>query len=106
MEELTNNAQIFLDGDNSRTTFTLYKNFSAQNHAISSDEDLRLHFTQALSRPVGDGKVYQENDDSYRVSINNGKGYLVYKIPAVSDNPNSAVIFHYHWNYNLDGSHV
>jgi hypothetical protein len=96
MKLLTNSAQVYLG--NVRKTYKLYKDGSAENHKISDDESLKLALIQALNGK--DDTKQAQPGNVFRVKINNGKGYLVYKLGV--DGPNSASIFHYHWNYNLD----
>ena len=100
-------STIFLNG-NARVTFGLYKALSAHNHSASDDTTLRKTLIMALNAPLS-AKQSQE-DSCFRYPINNGKGYLVYKLGVVRAGPaagggvvaNSAGILHYHWNYNLD----
>ncbi|MBE8232841.1 MAG: hypothetical protein HAW67_03840 [Endozoicomonadaceae bacterium] len=94
---LTNEAQIYLNGGSNRETYTLYKSGSAENHRSSDDQTLKQALIQALSSPL-ENKEDQDNG-VYRVRINDGHGYLVYK---VIPKDKKATIFHYHWNYNLD----
>jgi hypothetical protein len=79
-----------------RVEFTLYKTGSAENHKASDDTTLKTELIRALNS----SKKESQGGGVYRVKINDGKGYVVYKTPL--DVPNSAAIFHYHWNYNLD----
>lgn len=98
---LTNSATVYLDGSNVRQTFSLYKTSSAQNHRSSDDQSLKFELIKALNAPFGANKIDQ-GDGVVRFKINNGNGYLVYKRPAITEDPTSAAIFHYHWNYTLD----
>ena len=91
------NGQVYVN--NVRATFTLYKAGSAEKHATSDDTTLKTELIKALNLP--DGQKEAQGNGEYRVRINGGKGYLVYRTP-VGGIPNSAVIFHYHWNYHLD----
>jgi hypothetical protein len=94
---LSDSAQVYVG--NERRTFKLYKAGSAENHAASDDATLRQALIQALNAPTGSGKIDQ-GGGVFRVKINDGIGYLVYKLGV--DGADSAAIFHYHWNYNLD----
>lgn len=96
---LTNSAPIYLNGSPTRTTFKLYKTSSAQNHKTADDTTLKQALMAALSKPIGPDKTQQE-PNVFRVKINSGIGYLVYKLGVAG--PDSAAIFHYHWNYTLD----
>jgi putative component of toxin-antitoxin plasmid stabilization module len=87
--------------NNKRETFTLYADESATKHSGADNERLRLELQKALNAPDS-AKVEQEKG-VFRVKINQGKGYLVYKT-NLNDVPNTAMIFHYHENYFLDGS--
>lgn len=98
MELLTNAAQIYLNGSDNRETYILYKNDSAENHATADDQTLKSALIRALSQNINNDKV-EQTPGVFRVQINNGHGYLVY---SVDSNAREAVIFHYHWNYNLD----
>jgi hypothetical protein len=103
MQLLTSTAQIYLDGGNVRTTYALYKTSSAENHATADDQTLKTALISAMCAAVGGNKTDQ-GGGVFRVRINGGLGYLVYRTPA---NPGAgagltAAIFHYHWNYNLD----
>jgi len=82
-----------------RVTFTLYKAGSAENHATSDDTTLKRALIKALNLPGA--QQQHQGDGVYRVRINDGNGYLVYRTP-IDAVPNTAVIFHYHWNYQLD----
>jgi hypothetical protein len=82
-----------------RQTFTLYKAGSAEKHAASDDITLKAELIKALNLPAA--KKEDQGGGVYRVRINQGKGYLVFLTP-VGGVPNSASIFHYHWNYHLD----
>lgn len=101
MDLLTATATIYLDGGAARQTYSLYKDGSAQRHASADDTTLRTALISALSAPLSANKTAQGNG-VYRVRINSGNGYLVYKTPCVPNVPRSASIFHYHWNYHLD----
>jgi hypothetical protein len=98
---LTDTAIVFLDGARDRRTFSLYKTSSAEKHGIATDPILKSALISAPTAPVSSTKVQQE-PGVYRVKINDGLGYLVYKLGVEPGNPNSAAIFHYHWNYHLD----
>jgi putative component of toxin-antitoxin plasmid stabilization module len=98
MELLTNTAQVYLNGSDVRETYTLYKSSSAQNHATADDQTLKTALIRALSQVISADKVEQD-PGVFRVKINSGNGYLVYRVDATAC---EAVIFHYHWNYNLD----
>lgn len=90
-------GQVYVN--NVRATFTFYKAGSAEKHATSDDTTLRTELIKALNLPAA--KKEDQGGGVYRVRINEGKGYLVYRTP-VGGVPNSASIFHYHWNYHLD----
>jgi len=96
MQLLTDNAPVFINGV--RKTFKLYKAGSAENHRLSDDEELRSQLQRALNLPPE--KKENQGNGVFRVRINEGEGYLVYKLGV--DGPDSAAIFHYHWNYKLD----
>lgn len=78
--------------------WTLYKTGSAENHRTSDDTTLRTELIKALNAPAS--RKEAQGNGVYRLKINDGKGYIVYKEPV--NGPNSAAIFHYHWNYHLD----
>jgi hypothetical protein len=101
MKLLSDGAPVFLDGSSTRRSFRLYKTGSAENHATSDDVTLKQALMQAMSAPVGPNKNEQERG-VFRVKINSGLGYLVYKLGVDTNVTDSAAIFHYHWNYNLD----
>ena len=90
-------GQVYLN--NKRETFTLYKASSAENHKTSDDATLKQELLKALNLP--DNKKEAQEANVFRVRINERKGYLVYKV-NVDGTPNSACIFHFHWNYHLD----
>ena len=75
--------------------YQLYKSGSAENHAASDDVTLRTELIRALN--MDESKKQDQGGGVWRVRINDGHGYLVYKVVGVD-----ATIFHYHWNYNLD----
>jgi hypothetical protein len=89
----------FVYVNNVKQTFTLYKTGSAEKHKTSDDVTLKTELIKALNAP--DSKKQDQGGGVVRYKINDGKGYLVYKSP-VNNLPNTAAIFHYHWNYNLD----
>jgi hypothetical protein len=80
-------------------TYQLFKTGSAQKHATSDDTTLRTELIKALN--LDEAKKEKQGGGVYRVKINDGKGYMVYKAP-LGDVPKTAAIFHYHWNYHLD----
>lgn len=82
-----------------KLTYTIYKTGSAEKHSSSDDETLRSSLQRALN--AKDSAKENQGGGVYRFKINDGKGYLVYKI-NLNGVPNTAAIFHYHWNYNLD----
>jgi putative component of toxin-antitoxin plasmid stabilization module len=88
---------VYVNGK--REQFTLYKADSAGKHATSDEITLKQEFIKALNLP--ESSKEPQGDGVYRVRINGGKGYLVYRTP-LNDVPNSAVMFHFHWNYHLD----
>jgi hypothetical protein len=90
-------AQIYVGGK--FVTFTLYKAGSAENHRTADDLTLKTALTKALN--ARDYEKEAQGGGVFRYRINNGQGYLVYRTPAGID-PNSACVFHYHWNYHLD----
>ncbi len=94
MKLLTDSAKVFVDG--SFKTFKLYKAGSAEKHATSDDVTLKTELIKALNATVKEN----QGGGVFRVKINGGKGYVVYKTGV--DGPNSAAIFHYHFNYHLD----
>jgi len=96
MKLLTSSAPVFVG--NVRKTYKLYKAGSAENHAVSDDETLKQALQKALNGP--DSSKEAQPGNVFRVRINNRMGYLVYKLGV--DGPDSAAIFHYHWNYRLD----
>lgn len=96
MQLLTGSAQVYVN--DVQTTFKLYKAGSAENHAVSDDTTLKTELIRALNaRP---NTKEDQGGGVFRYKINEGKGYLVYKVGVMG--ANSAAIFHYHWNYNLD----
>ena len=97
---LTDSAQVYLDAVKPRNTYVLYKTASAEKHQTADDTTLKKALIQALNLAIGPDKAY-ESLNVCRVRINNGYGRLVYKL-NVTENPCSAAIFHYHWNYGLD----
>lgn len=80
-------------------TFTLYKTASAEKHRSSDDESLRFALIRAINAP--DQNKEDQGGGVYRMRINEGNGYIVYKV-NLNGVPNTAAIFHYHWHYNLD----
>lgn len=101
MQLLTDSATIYIDGGNIKEKYSLYKASSAEKHKSSDDTTLKTALIQALCAQIDKNKTHQGNG-VYRFKINEGKGYLVYLKPANAKIPNSACIFHYHWNYTLD----
>jgi hypothetical protein len=96
MQLLTNEAQVYVN--DVRKTFKLYKAGSAENHRLSDDQALKTELIKALN-----AKPNMQEDQGggvFRVKINDGHGYIVYKVGV--DGPDTAAIFHYHWNYTLD----
>lgn len=83
---------------NGTKSFKLYKAGSAENHAASDDITLKTALIQALN--VSAPPKEDQGGGVYRLRINNDLGYSVYKLGV--DGADSAAIFHYHWNYNLD----
>jgi hypothetical protein len=59
---------------------------------------LKTELIKALN--AAPNKKEDQGGGVFRMKINDGHGYVVYKVGV--DGPNSAAIFHYHWNYNLD----
>lgn len=93
---LSNSAKVFVGGQ--FTTFKLYKTGSAEKHSVSDDVTLTTELIKALNAP--DMRKESQGNGVFRMKINDGKGYLVYKLNV--QGPNTAAIFHYHWNYHLD----
>ncbi|HWQ56160.1 MAG TPA: hypothetical protein VN442_20910 [Bryobacteraceae bacterium] len=79
-------------------TFQLFKTASAEKHASSDDVTLKTELIKGLNLDAS--KKQAQGGGVYRVKINDGYGYMVYKSPLEA--PNTAAIFHYHWNYSLD----
>lgn len=98
MAQLTSSAQVYYDGGAQRATWTLYKTGSASKHASADDQTLKQELIKALSLPPE--KKEHQGQGVCRVRINGGKGYIVYRTGV--SGPNTAAIFHYHWNYHLD----
>ena len=96
MQLLTASAQVYVN--DVRKTFKLYKAGSAENHRLSDDQTLTTELIKALN--ARSNMQEAQGNGVFRVKINNGKGYVVYKVGV--DGPDSAAIFHYHWNYNLE----
>jgi hypothetical protein len=96
MVTLSTDAKVYVN--NVLQSFTLYKAGSAEKHSGSDDETLRKALQSAMNQP--DNKKQYQGNNVYRVKINNGNGYVVYKTGVIG--VNSAAIFHYHWHYNLD----
>ena len=78
--------------------WSLYKTGSAENHKTSDDTTLRTELIKALNAPAA--KKQAQGGGVYRMKINDGLGYIVYKEGVAG--MKTAAIFHYHWNYNLD----
>jgi hypothetical protein len=96
MEEI-GTATVWSGGKN---VWTLYKEGSAERHSGADNEELRSQLQKALNMSdTNPNKIFQ-GKDVYKVKINEGIGYLVYKVKVRGDY--SACIFHYHWNYYLD----
>jgi hypothetical protein len=93
---LTDSAKVFVNG--SFQTFKLYKAGSAQNHRASDDLTLKTELIRALNALPGTTEA--QGNNLFRYKINGGKGYIVYKLGV--NGPNSAAVFHYHWNYSMD----
>jgi len=93
---LTDSAKVFINGK--FETFKLYKSGSAQNHRTSDDTTLKTELIKALNAPAAAKQA--QGGNVFRYKINDGKGYIVYKLGV--NGANSAAIFHYHWNYTLD----
>ena len=90
-------GQVYVN--NVRQTFTLYKDEkSVDKHAGSELLTLKPEFIKALNLP--DAKKEAQGGGVFKVRINDGKGYIVYRTP-VDGVPNSAMVFHFHWNYHL-----
>ena len=96
MELLTNGAKVFVNGR--FETYKLYKAGSAEKHAASDDVTLKAALIKALN--LDSALKVDQGNGVFKVRINGTKGYLVYKVGV--DGPNSASIFHYHWNYSMD----
>lgn len=101
MQLLLSAATVYPNGGAIQEKYDLYKASSAEKHAVSDQQTLTFEFKKALTAPVSATKVHQGNG-VYRVKVNNGNGYVVYKTPAQPNLPKSACIFHFHWHYNLD----
>ncbi len=89
----------FVYVNDKKETFSLYKEASATKHAASDDITLKAELIRALN--AADNKKENQGNGVYRFRINGGKGYLVYKI-NLNGVPNTACVFHYHWNYTMD----
>lgn len=89
-------GQVYVN--KARVTYDLYKAGSAEKHKASDDITLKTELLKALNLP--DSLKEHQKQGVVRVKINQGHGYLVYKLNSVGTN--SATIFHYHWNYHLD----
>lgn len=93
-------GKVYVEGEEGKGSFAdvrLYKAGSAQKHAASDDITLKQALIRALNAPAN--KKESQGSGVFRVRINEGHGYLVYRM-----NPREleAVIFHYHWNYRMD----
>jgi len=75
----------------------LFKVGTAQNHGGSDDTTLRTELIKALN--LDPSKKTDQGGGAWRVTLNGGKGYLVYRV-----NGTDATIVHYHWNHNMDGA--
>lgn len=100
MKLLLAGAIVYLDNANVRSNINLYISDSAQKHKTSDEITLQQAFKQALGAAVDGVKKKEQESNVYRFKINEGKGYLVYKLKSPDDD--SACLFHYHWNYTLD----
>ncbi len=92
---LTDSARVYENG--AFVTYKLYKSGSAEKHAASDDQTLKTELIKAMNADAS--KKEAQGDGVYRFKINDGLGYLVYRMGPV---PNEATIFHYHWNYSMD----
>jgi len=93
-------ANVYLDNAQDRTILNLYISGSAQKHKAADEITLKQAFKQALGAAVDGIKKKEQEAGVFRFKINDGKGYIVYKMKSPDDN--SACLFHYHWNYTLD----
>ena len=100
MKLLLAGANVYLDDAKDRTILNLYISDSAQKHGASDEITLKVAFKQALGAAVDGIKKKEQEAGVFRVKINDGKGYIVYKMKSPDDN--SACLFHYHWNCNFD----
>jgi hypothetical protein len=100
MRLLIAGANVYLDNAQDRTILNLYISGSAQKHKTSDEITLKQAFKQALGAAVDGVKKKEQEAGVFRFKINDGKGYVVYKMKSPDDN--SACLFHYHWNYTLD----
>jgi hypothetical protein len=100
MKLLLAGASVYLDNASTRSNINLYISGSAQKHMASDEITLRQAFKQALGATIDGLKKKEQETNVFRFKINNGKGYLVYKLKSPDDD--SACLFHYHWNYTLD----
>lgn len=91
---------VYLDNATNRSNINLYITSSAQKHAASDTITLAQAFKKALSAPVDGFNKKEQEPGVFRVKINNGNGYIVYKLKSPDDD--SACLFHYHWNYKMD----
>jgi hypothetical protein len=94
---LTDSAKVWFNGK--FETFKLYKAGSAEKHAASDDTTLKTELIKALNT-AKPGLTQDQGGGVFRYKINDGKGYIVYKLGV--SGTNSAAIFHYHWNYTMD----
>jgi hypothetical protein len=78
--------------------FVVYGTESAKKHSGSDPETLRKELQKALNAPPN--KQIAQGDGVFKVYINEGNGYVVFKLN--DPGPLCAKIFHYHWHYELD----
>lgn len=91
---------VYLDDAKDRSNLNLYITPSAKKHAASDTTTLAQAFKRALSAKVDGINKKEQEAGVFRVKINSGNGYIVYKLKTPDDN--SACLFHYHWNYKMD----
>lgn len=94
-DEALGNGKVFVMGSGF-VDYTLEATESAFKHGGSDKISLKMELQKALN--IKDSEKEDQGDNTYKVRINSGKGYLVYKLDGTK-----ATLFHYHWNYNLDG---